>query len=84
MNAAVKSGTLRACCWALASLASLYWVWAAGRNVAPFWSFWLAAGLSAAAAGLAVESSSRVRTWFPILVSVCVMLFALESGAMLL
>lgn len=84
MNAAIKSGALRACCWAFASLVSLCWVWASGRDVAPFWSFWFAAGLSVATAGLAAESSHRARVWFPILVSTIVVLLALESGAMLL
>lgn len=84
MNAATKFGTLRACCWAVASLASLCWVWAASKGAAPFWSFWLAAGLSVATAGLSGESSRRTRTWFPLLVAVCVVLLSLDSGAMLL
>ena len=84
MNAATKFGTLRTCCWAVASLASLCWVWAASKGAAPLWSFWLAAGLSVASAGIAGESSRRTRTWFPLLVAVSVVVLALDSGAMLL
>lgn len=84
MSATNKFGTLRACCWVAASLASLCWVWGASTGTAPFWSFWFAAGLSVATAGLSGESSRRTRTWFPLLVVGCVVLLALDSGAMLL